>query len=81
MIIALSTFLGISLLLAFRGRPDDSSLESAVPQYKGQVTVDQGILHGEATAAKLENATLKFAPFLRCVDCVWVVLTLLTEQN
>jgi FAD-linked sulfhydryl oxidase len=61
MIVVLSVFLVISFYLAFRGQPDGITAAENLPPYKGQVTVDQGILHGEATAPKLENATLKFA--------------------
>lgn len=73
-IVAVSAFLGISFLLAFRGEP-----EGGLPtSYKGEVTADQGILHGEAKAPKLENATLKFVfPLLRQEP----KLTIRTGQN
>jgi FAD-linked sulfhydryl oxidase len=63
MVIALSVFLCLSFLLAFRGQPEDKGLANLTP-YKGDVTSDPTILHGEAKAAKLENATLKSASSL-----------------
>jgi FAD-linked sulfhydryl oxidase len=59
MIVAISAFLGISFVLSFRGQPEGTRHPEYVPSYKDTVTADHGILHGEATAPKLENATLK----------------------
>jgi hypothetical protein len=50
-VIAVSAFLGFSIILSFAGHTQDHP-------YKDLQTSDT-ILHGTATAAKLENATLK----------------------
>jgi len=55
-IIGVASFLVVSFILAFRGRPDGLNDISYFPQ---PVIVDSAILHGDATAPKLENATLK----------------------
>jgi len=59
MITALSTFLGISFVLTFRGKSDGIRHSSYPLPVTQPVVVDNSILHGAATAPKLENATLK----------------------
>lgn len=56
-LLAVSAFLAISFILALRSQADGVS----DPTY-GQtpIAVTDSILHGEATAHKIENATLKF---------------------
>lgn len=56
LIIAVSAFLGISFVLAFRNQAEGTRH----PTYaQAPIPVTDSILHGEATAHKLENATLK----------------------
>jgi len=69
-IIAVSAFVGFSFVLMFRNlaqgtrHPDYDPFNvpygpSAGVQEQEPVILDDGILHGAATAPKLENATLK----------------------
>jgi len=76
MIIVVSTFLGISFVLSFRSQ----SGGTRHPEYdytaaaQEPVIVDNGILHGTATAPKLENDTLKYVSTLSCGhDLCWQV--------
>lgn len=61
MIIGVSAFLGILFVSFFRGIEEGTRHPDFPSSYEGHkgVRVDQGILTGEATAPKLENATLK----------------------
>jgi hypothetical protein len=61
MVIAVSAFLGIFFVSIFRGQAEGTRHPDYLPSYTEQVPghVDAGLLHGEATAPKLENATLK----------------------
>jgi hypothetical protein len=61
MLIAVSAFLGIFFVSIFRGQAEGTRHSGYLPSYTEQVSgyVDAGLLHGEATAPKLENATLK----------------------
>ena len=61
MLIAVSAFLGIFFVSIFRGQAEGTQHSDYLPSYIEQVSghVDAGLLHGEATAPKLENATLK----------------------
>jgi FAD-linked sulfhydryl oxidase len=60
LLIAVSAFLSISFVLAFRGQPQGTRHPDFAPSYQGPVNIDPSLLHGEATAPKLENATLKY---------------------
>jgi FAD-linked sulfhydryl oxidase len=63
MIIAVSAFLGITFVLTFRSQAEGTRHPDYVPSYQEPLgAVDPSLLHGEATAPKLENATLKCAP-------------------
>ncbi|KAL3417900.1 FAD-linked sulfhydryl oxidase erv2 [Phlyctema vagabunda] len=57
-IIAVAVFLGLSFVLTFRNQAEATggSVYEAPPALEG---LDKGLLHGAATAPKLENATLK----------------------
>jgi FAD-linked sulfhydryl oxidase len=56
LLMAIFAFLGISFLLAFRNQAEGVGS----PSYKQPaIPVSDSILHGEASAPKLENATLK----------------------
>jgi hypothetical protein len=61
MLIAVSAFLGIFFVSISRGQAEGTQHSDYLPSYTEQVSghVDAGLLHGEATAPKLENATLK----------------------
>ncbi|KAF4635216.1 hypothetical protein G7Y89_g2879 [Cudoniella acicularis] len=59
MILAVSAFLGITFVLSFRSQPEGTRHPDYTPSYHQQVSVDEGLLKGVATAPKLENATLK----------------------
>jgi hypothetical protein len=61
MLIAVSAFLGIFFVSMFRGQAEGTRDPDYLPSYTGQLSghVDAELLHGEATAPKLENATLK----------------------
>jgi len=63
MIIAVSAFLGFTFVLSFRNQAQGTRHSDY--QYQQDVNVDDGLLKGAATAPKLENATLKYAPFSR----------------
>jgi FAD-linked sulfhydryl oxidase len=52
-LLAVSAFLTISFILAFRNQASELTYDQ-VP-----IVVTDSILHGEATAHKIENATLK----------------------
>jgi FAD-linked sulfhydryl oxidase len=52
-LLAVSAFLTISFILAFRNEASESTYDQA------PIAVTDSILHGEATAHKIENATLK----------------------
>lgn len=61
-IIGVSAFLGITFVSIFRSQAEGTRHPDYLPSYTGPigaVKIDDGILHGEATAPKLENATLK----------------------
>ncbi|KAI1004311.1 hypothetical protein K3495_g3901 [Podosphaera aphanis] len=58
MMTLLFVFFGFILIWRYRYHVEVVAPDS-VPFYKDAVAVDQGILHGEAKAAKLENATVK----------------------
>jgi len=60
MIIAISAFLGISFVLAFRNQAEGTRHPDYRPSYTQNVHVQDVLLKGEATAPKLENATLKY---------------------
>jgi FAD-linked sulfhydryl oxidase len=59
MIIAVSAFLGITFVLSFRNQAEGTRHPDYIPSYTQDVHVQDGLLKGEATAPKLENATLK----------------------
>jgi len=62
-IIGVSAFLGITFISIFRSQAEGTRHPDYLPSYTGPigaVKIDDGILHGEATAPKLENATLKY---------------------
>lgn len=52
-LLAVSAFLTISFILGFRKQASGSTYDQAL------VALPDSILHGEATAHKIENATLK----------------------
>jgi len=61
-IIGVSAFLGFTFVSIFRSQAEGTRHADYLPSYTGpigEVKIDDGILHGEATAPKLENATLK----------------------
>jgi len=58
-IIGVAAFIVVCLVSTFRNKVEDTQS----PEYNlpgGALKLDDGILHGEATAPKLENATLKY---------------------
>ncbi|KUJ22629.1 uncharacterized protein LY89DRAFT_607364 [Mollisia scopiformis] len=59
--IGAAAFLGIFFVSIFRNQAEGTRHPDYLPSYQDQVdfNLDEGILHGEATAPKLENATLK----------------------
>jgi hypothetical protein len=59
MLLAISAFIGLSLLMMFRGH-SNSYTNYIIPASKDEIPVDNEILLGTATAPKLENATLKY---------------------
>lgn len=65
LIVVFACILGTAFILPFRNsaegtrHPDYS--RSSSPDFVVQEHVEEGILHGTATAAKIENATLKYA--------------------
>jgi hypothetical protein len=62
-IIGVSAFLGFTFVSIFRSQAEGTRHADYLPSYTGpigEVKIDDGILHGEATAPKLENATLKY---------------------
>jgi hypothetical protein len=62
-IIGVSAFLGSLFVSIFRSQAEGTRHPDYLPSYQGPVDgvkIDDGILHGEATAPKLENATLKY---------------------
>lgn len=58
-LIGAAAFLGIVFFSLFRSHGDGARSTDYLEPYHG-VKVDNGILLGEATAPKLENATLKY---------------------
>lgn len=63
MIIGAAAFLGVVFVSIFRGDPEGIGNPNNVLSYEKNSDlfhVDDGTLFGEAKAAKLENATLKF---------------------
>jgi hypothetical protein len=58
MILAVSAFLGISFVLAFRNQSQGTRSEAFS---KEAPHLADSVLHGESVVAKLENATLKYA--------------------
>ncbi|KAH9215349.1 ERV/ALR sulfhydryl oxidase domain-containing protein [Leptodontidium sp. 2 PMI_412] len=61
MILGVSAFLGIFFISFFRGIPEGGRSADFLPSYAEPLSghVDEGLLHTEAKAPKLENATLK----------------------
>jgi hypothetical protein len=60
MLIAVSAFICITLVLAFHGQAEGTRHPDYVPSYQEHIgAVDPSLLHGAASAPKLENATLK----------------------
>lgn len=66
MIVGVSAFLGI-LFVSFSRGVEGTRHPDYLPSYQEPLSthLEEGILHGEATAPKLENATLKYFPFSR----------------
>ena len=65
-LLAVSAFLTISFILAFRNQASESTYDQA------PIAVTDSILYGEATAHKIENATLKWASHvLSAARCSW----------
>ena len=58
-LLGISAFIGFSLLMMFRSH-SSSYASYIIPPSKEEIPVDNEILLGEATAPKLENATLKY---------------------
>lgn len=65
MIIAVSAFLGLTFVLTFRNQAEGTRHPDYVPSYQEPIgAVDPSLLHGAASAPKLENATLKYVSIL-----------------
>ena len=63
MLMAVSAFICITFILAFRGQAGETRHSDYAPSYQEPLAaVDPGLLHGAASAPKLENATLKYDP-------------------
>jgi FAD-linked sulfhydryl oxidase len=61
MILGLSAFLAITFVLTFRRQAEGTRHPDYVPSYEEPIgAIDEGVLHGTASAPKLENATLKY---------------------
>tara|TARA_R110002060_G_scaffold33228_2_gene43966 strand:+ start:324 stop:557 length:234 start_codon:yes stop_codon:yes gene_type:complete len=75
MILGVSAFLGIFLVSFFRGIPEGARSADFIPSYAEPISgsVDEGLLHTEAKAPKLENATLKYVSLT--VLSPWKILT------
>lgn len=59
MIIIASAIIGAFFVLSFRNLAEGTRHPDYIPSYTQHLNVDDGVLKGEATAPKLENATLK----------------------
>jgi len=57
-LIGAATFLVITFILAFRGNQGTESDYSST--FQDPLDLDEGVLHGVATAAKIGNETLKY---------------------
>lgn len=66
-IVGVAAFLAIFFVSIFRNQAEGTRHPDYLPAYQDKVdlNLDEGILHGEATAPKLENATLKYIFHLR----------------
>jgi hypothetical protein len=76
MIIAVSAFLGLTFVLTFRNQAEGTRYPDYASSYQEPIgTVDPSVLHGTASAPKLENATLK------CIACPFDVSIKLTDPQ
>lgn len=82
MVIGLAAFIATSFVLTFRNQAEGTRHPDYVASYREPIgEVDPSLLHGAASAPKLENATLKCVSASPNYKILRTLPNNLTEQN